>query len=519
VSHHDGAPLLVPIPIGDREILVQVWRVQVGRVPLYLLDADRPENDVVDRWITARLYVGDRATRLEQYALLGVGGIRVLDAMGIEPSVIHLNEGHAAFAPLERARRSHTEGTPQDEALAAARSRTVFTTHTPVPAGNETYREEEVLRVLGRPFAGWEGVVATNGATTTPGEIGMTSLGLRSSRTSSGVSRLHGEVSRRMWQPLFPGIAVEDVPITHVTNGVHVPTWMGSPMRELLDGYLGPGWMQRADDPATWEAVDTIADRELWEVRCRMRARLTEYVHARDVESRLSRYESRESVEAATGAFDPDRLTLGFARRVATYKRLPLLWSDPGRAAALLGKPDTVQLILAGKAHPRDRDAKARLAEFFRLPWHPEVGARMTFLEDYEMGMAAELVWGCDVWVNIPRPPMEASGTSGMKSALNGGLNLSVLDGWWAEAYDGANGWAIGDPLNDDPPQVRDAKDAEALYDAIEQDLLPLFHERDADGVPHGWTARIKASLRTIGPRFCAGRMVREYTDRIYPPA
>jgi starch phosphorylase len=517
VTGEEGTPLLVRVPLRGRDVCVRIWRVQIGRVPLFLLDANLPDNGVAERWITSRLYVGDRRVRLEQYALLGVGGVLALRALGIDPAVIHLNEGHAAFAPLELARRSMAEGEPLERAVASARDRTVFTTHTPVPAGNEAYAAEEVESVLGEAFAELIPSVRELGSTGHGDEVGMTSLGLRVSRAATAVSELHGKVSRSMWAPLYPGVSADRVPIGHVTNGVHVPTWMAPPMRELLDRHLGEGWIARAADPETWEPVEDIPAGELWRVRCRMRAELVEYVREADAAARLNRYEDAEAVQAAFEVFDPDRLTLGFARRVATYKRLTLLFRDPDRLAALLDKADTVQFVLSGKAHPRDDEAKASLAGLFRQTWTTNVAARMAFIEDYTMAVATPLVAGCDVWVNLPRPPMEASGTSGMKSAMNGGLNLSVLDGWWAEAFDGTNGWRVGDGP-DESPEERDERDADALFDTLEREVITRFHERDADGVPQAWVRMIRASLRTVGPRFAATRMVREYLDGVWAP-
>jgi starch phosphorylase len=513
VTDDEGAPLVVELQIRGRTVLVQVWRVQVGRVALYLLDANREGNGVDERWITARLYVGDRTVRLEQYALLGVGGVKVLQALGIEPSVVHINEGHGAFAPLALAAREVALGATREEALARARQKTVFTTHTPVAAGNETHDPETVLEVLGDLC---EPDVLTRLGATEDAEIGMTSLGLRLSRRATAVSRVHGEVSRRMWRSLYDVKGEEDVPIGHVTNGVHDATWMAGPMRALLERHLGDGWLERADDPAMWNAVEDIADDELWATRTELRARFYDYLREADAASRLGRSEDPSAVDAAAAAFDPERLTLGFARRVATYKRLHLLLRDPDRLESLLQKPDTVQFVIAGKAHPRDTDAKAVLAELVGRPWPPEVAPRIAFLEDYDMDMASHLVAGCDVWVNVPRPPMEASGTSGMKSALNGGLNLSVLDGWWAEAYDGTNGWAIGEPDGWDDPDEQDDHDAAALFDLIENELLPMFHERDDRSIPLGWVARVKSSLRTIGPRFGTARVLREYLEQVY---
>ncbi len=512
VTGEDGEPITVDVPIRGRDVRVQIWRIQVGNVPLYLMDANRDDNSIPDRWITARLYVGDRTARLEQYTLLGVGGMRVLRALGIEPSVVHINEGHGAFAALDLANSAAADG-DLDRALELASSRIVFTTHTPVAAGNETYDAETVINVL-------DGLVDSErlralGSAGDPTLIGMTSLGLRLSGRATAVSRLHGEVARRMWRPLYDVDSDDEVPIGHVTNGVHVPTWMAAPMRELLDRRLGRDWIARAADPATWEAVEEIPDGELWETRSALRVSVTEYVREADAAARLGRYEDVSSVEAVADAFDPNRLTLGFARRVATYKRLNLLFREPGRLESLLGKPDGVQIVIAGKAHPRDAEAKQKLAELIQLPWAPDVAPRIAFLEDYDMGVAARLVAGCDVWVNLPRPPMEASGTSGMKSALNGGLNLSVLDGWWAEAFDGSNGWSIGDGTHWDDHDAQDDRDAAELFDRIEQELLPMFHDR-ADGVPIGWVRRVKHSLRTVGPRFGADRMLQDYLQSVY---
>ena len=516
VTGPSGQPLVIEVPIRGREIRVQVWRVQVGRVPLYLMDANRDDNSIADRWITARLYVGDRTVRLEQYALLGVGGMRLLRALGIEPSRVHINEGHGAFAPLELASEEAAGGVDLDAALEHARAKTIFTTHTPVAAGNEAYDTSLMLEVLG-------GLIEPDrlsrlGSAGDPGSIGMTSLALRVSSTANAVSELHGQVARSMWRPLFDVGSEDEVPIGHVTNGVHVPTWMARPMRELFHRYLGEGWVQHAAEPDTWAAIEDIPEGDLWATRRQLRGELCDYVREADAAARLGRYEDATAVEAAQGAFDPERLTLGFARRVATYKRLHLLFRDPARLEALLGKEDTVQIVIAGKAHPRDAEAKERLAELIRLPLAPDVAPRISFLEDYDMGVAARLVAGCDVWMNLPRPPMEASGTSGMKAALNGGLNLSVLDGWWAEGFDGANGWSIGDGTRWDDETAQDDRDAAELFDKIERELLPTFHDREG-GVPLAWVARVKRSLMTIGPAFGADRMVRDYLETVYAPA
>jgi len=520
VTGVDGGALTVSATVGGRDVALRIWRVEVGRVPLFLLDARCPENDRITRWITARLYVGDRRVRLSQYALLGIGGIRALRAMGIDPGLLHLNEGHAALAPLELARQGMESGLSIEEALRSARERTVFTTHTPVPAGNETYFPEEVISVLdGYPSQmqlderGFLDLGRHRSEDYEP--FGVTVLGLRMSRAANGVSRRHGEIARSMWQHLFPDRPPEGVPIDHVTNGVHLPTWMAPPMRSLLDRYLGDGWHRRASDPETWAPVGDIPDEDIWAARMQLRTDLIEYARDRSLGDRLAREEPEDYAQAAARAFDPSFLTIGFARRVAAYKRLPLLIQDPQRVLRLVDGDRPVQMLLAGKAHPQDEEAKRILQAVFTLKLEPQVAERVAYLEDYNLSMAARLVAGCDVWVNVPRPPLEASGTSGMKSALNGGLNLSVLDGWWEEAYDGTNGWAVqGDPTLDVVTQ--DLRDASVLYDLLENEIVPEFYERDEAGVPRAWVRRIKASLRTIGPAFCATRMLEDYLERIY---
>ena len=521
--HNDaGEPLTVSVPLRGRDLCVQIWRVDVGRVRLYLLDAQRPENSRVDSWITSRLYVSDRTIRLAQYALLGIGSMRALQAMGMDPCVVHLNEGHAALAPLELARRDIAAGRDPHEAFAAARERTVFTTHTPVGAGNEGYETGEIAEVLGDfptqaglDFDSFLQLGRTNPEN--PHEpFVMTPLGIKMSRSAGGVSRRHGEVARQMWQPLFPERPVDTVPIGHITNGVHVPTWLAAQMRDLLDGYLPPGWLERVADPQVWEDVDRIPDTELWSVRNQMRAAFIEVARDRTIANRLARGESREYVEAAERGLDPTTLTIGFARRLAGYKRISLLTWEPQRAAALLANTERpVQLVLAGKAHPQDEEGKHSAQGLFNLRSVPHAAERVTFLDNYGLGIAEHMVAGCDLWVNVPRPPLEASGTSGMKAALNGCLNLSVLDGWWAEAYDGSNGWALpGDIVFDHG--VQDSRDAAALFDLVEHEVLPAFYERDERGIPVRWVAHMKASLRTLGPRFSAARMLRDYVDEVY---
>jgi starch phosphorylase len=524
VTEGDRRPVTVELEIRGRTVRVRVWRADVGRVPLYLLDTDVPENHPIDRWITARLYIGDRHTRLAQYAVLGVGGMRMLSALGIQPVLVHLNEGHAALGPVERLRGLLASGRSLEEALAAVQRETVFTTHTPVAAGNEWYQRDEVDPVLGRfgESLGAEREAVFDlgrvSAGSPGGPVSITPLALRVSRSANGVSRRHGEVAREMWRPLWPDRPVPAVPIGHVTNGVHVPTWMAPAMQKLLDRHLAAGWRAGANDPASWDAVVAIPDEELWAVRSALRAELVEYAREQSIRDRLARGEPPDYVEAAARVFDPDVLTLGFARRVATYKRLHLIVHHLDRGLRLLAdQARPIQLVIAGKAHPQDDEAKHALAAVFGARRAPQVGARIVFLEDYDLRMAPRIVAGTDVWVNLPRPPLEASGTSGMKAALNGGLNLSVLDGWWAEAYDGEVGWAIATPEAD--PQSQDDHDAAALFDLLEREVIPLFYDRGPDGTPPGWIARVKTSMRRLIPRFSADRMLRDYVASVYAPA
>jgi len=517
----DGRPLTVRVAVWGRDVSLYVWRADIGGVPLYLLDSDHPDNDVVGKWVTARLYDGSRDVRLAQYVVLGQGTIRMLTAMGVEPGVVHLNEGHAALGALELASQAVEAGAGFDQAIARARQRVVFTTHTPLAAGNESYPAGEVMAAVPdlalRLGASQERVLGLGRtwAEDRAEPLGLTTLSLRLSRHANGVAARHGEVARAMWHPLFPGRAVDDVPISHVTNGVHVPTWLGPLMRDLLDRHLGPDWLRRSADPEAWAAVEDIPDAELWDARCRQRAALVGYVRGRGSGDRLRRGEPLDAVRAAADAFDKNRLTVGFARRLAIYKRIHLLSRDRDRISGLLRDAHGMQLVMAGKAHPRDDEAKGAVPGIFDLARYGGPQARIVFLENHDLSMARALAAGCDVWVNLPRPPLEASGTSGMKVALNGGLNLSVLDGWWAEGYDGSNGWAISGEIDPDHG-AQDARHAAALLDLLEHQVLPLFAETDSEGIPRRWIAMVRHSLRTLGPFVSSERMVGEYERRAY---
>ncbi len=521
VTGPDMEPLTVEVVIRDRTVHVQVWRIDVGRVPLFLLDTDRQDNHPIDRWITSRLYIGDRHTRLAQYAVLGIAGVRALRALGIQPTLVHLNEGHAALSSFERLREFTRSGHSFDEALELVRQETVFTTHTPVPAGNEGYSREEIEPVLDDFIdrLGIPRMTFYNLGRVVPGDehepANITPLALRTSRAANGVSRRHGEVARAMWHPLWRERAEAEVPIGHVTNGVHTMTWMAPPMQGLLDRALGSDWRQRQTDPEVWQRMASVPDHDLWEVRCQQRRTLIEFVRERSIHDRLARGESADYVEAAARVFDPKVFTIGFARRAATYKRLYLLTRFMDRGLRLLAdEPMPIQLVIAGKAHPADQEAKGTLRGLFDLKRSPGVNGRIVFLEDYDLHMAPRIVAGVDLWLNLPRPPLEASGTSGMKVTLNGGLNLSVLDGWWAEAYDGHNGWGITSP--DADPGTQDNHDAHALLDLLEYEVIPLFYERGGDDIPHRWLQRVKHAMQTLVPRFTAARMLRQYVEEMY---
>lgn len=522
VTGPDYHPLLVDVDIRGRTVHCDIWRINFGRVPLYLLNTDREDNHAIDRWITGRLYIGDRHVRLAQYAVLGVGGVRALQTLGIEPYLVHLNEGHAALSGFERARLRAGNGASFAAAFDEVRQQTVFTTHTPVPAGNEGYSVDEVEPVLGR-FADTLGIARTEFygyGRVNPGEpaepVSITTLALRCSRAANGVSRRHGEVARHMWQPLWPHLPADAVPIAHITNGVHTTTWMADVMQRLLDRYLPADWRARVDDPAVWAAIDAVPDGELWAVRCALRRKLVELVRVRSVFDRLARGEQPEYVEAAAQQFDPNALTIGFARRVAAYKRLYLLVRLPERGIPLLASQTMpIQLVIAGKAHPQDDEGKRTLSHVFQNRVN-NLGGRSVFLEDYDLHIAPALVAGVDLWLNLPRPPQEASGTSGMKVVLNGGLNLSVADGWWEEAYDGTNGWNIESPAGD--AHAQDEHDAHALLELLQNEVVPLFYARGPDGVPHLWLQRVKSSMRGLIPRFSAQRMLAEYVHRLYTP-
>jgi starch phosphorylase len=523
----DGEPVSISIETRTGEIHARVWRLCVGRVSLYLLDSNVPGNAPEDRALTSRLYGGDQRVRIRQELLLGVGGVRALDALGIAPGALHLNEGHSAFALLERVReRMASEGLPFDEALRRVARHVVFTTHTPVPAGHDCFDEGLIEEHLGplRDALDLSLEQLMGLGRVEPGDVRepfcMTVLALRGASRANAVSSLHGQVSRAMWRTLYRVRSEDDVPIGHITNGVHVPSWIAPQMRQLFDRHLGPDWVQRSSDPELWTGVRAIDDGELWETHLVLKALLLDFVRDRIVRQAKKRGESEASVQELSRALSLDALTIGFARRFATYKRANLLFHDLDRIAELLEHQHRpVQIIFAGKAHPRDVPGKEVLREIARLTREPPFRGNVVFVEDYDIDVGRHLVQGVDVWLNSPRRPLEASGTSGMKGVLNGALNLSIMDGWWAEAYDGQNGFAIGSGMTHVRTDVHDRRDADALYSVLENDVVPLYYQRDEDGIPSAWVARVKAAIETLGWRFNANRMVLDYVRNGYVPA
>ncbi|OUC91703.1 alpha-glucan family phosphorylase [Streptosporangium minutum] len=525
LKEEDGTPVRVAISLPEQRTLhAQIWVAQVGRVPLLLLDSDVAENDTAARDVTDRLYGGGTDHRLMQELLLGVGGVRAIRAYSRvsghpEPEVFHTNEGHAGFLGLERIRELTETRLSFDEALEAVRAGTVFTTHTPVPAGIDRFPAEMIARQFGGENA-WPTVpvdrILALGAEEEPGKFNMAAMGMRLAQRVNGVSELHGAVSREMFQGLWPGFDADEVPIGSITNGVHAPTWVGREIMELAGREL-PTLVERAQG---WEGVNKISDADIWGIRGQLRARLVEAARVRLRRSWLDRGASRAELGWIDDALDPDVLTIGFARRVPSYKRLTLMLSDQDRLRELLLDPDKpVQIVIAGKAHPADEGGKKLIQQIVKFADREDVRHRIVFLPDYDMALGQLLVQGSDVWMNNPIRPLEASGTSGMKAALNGGLNLSIRDGWWDEWYDGTNGWAIPTADGVTDPDRRDELEAGALYDLIEHEVADRFYDRASDGLPLRWLEMVRHTLTSLGPKVLAGRMLRDYVVDLYTPA
>jgi len=519
----DGLPCIVPVPLGSRSVLVRVWRVRLGRVKLYLLDTDLEENAPWDRELSARLYGGDRETRVQQEIILGVGGVRALKALGSDPAVWHLNEGHAAFVVLQRIRDLIEKGSSFDAALEEVRRTTVFTTHTPVPAGHDAFPFSLVETHLANCWGSLGNYrdrfmalgAYDNGSGT---QFNMTALALRTSDAVNAVSQLHGVVTREMWGPIWPATPEDQRPVRAITNGVHMPTWLSTELANLFDDYLPSDWRDRHDDADLWRAVADIPDEALWAARTALRNYLFAFVRERARQRWRDEQVSVARVVAAGTLLDPSALTIGFARRFTGYKRPELIFHNPERLQAILNASRRpVQIVFAGKAHPADDTGKHHLQQVYRRAIDPSFGGRIAFVDDYDLHVAHFLVQGCDVWLNNPRKPLEASGTSGMKASINGVPHFSIGDGWWAEGYTRDNGWLI-DAADSGSPESQDAADAARIYEILEREIVPTFYERD-NGIPRRWLQFVRNAIITVAPRFSARRMVKDYVDAMYAPA
>jgi starch phosphorylase len=533
MKNAQGEVLTVEIQVRHRMVKAQIWRVQVGRVSLYLLDTDREDNDPIDRWLTGHLYGGNQETRIAQEVVLGIGGVRALEALGIQPGIYHLNEGHAAFCLLEVARLEvQRTGKSFYDIEGAVRDRCVFTTHTPVPAGHDVFSAD----LIDSYFAAyWDQMGLSREQFLSLGArrlgdpwepFGMTVLALRLCRSANGVSELHGHVSRKMWTILYPDRTEDNVPIGYITNGVHAPTWTAPLIGDLYTEYLGADWQNRATDPKLWAKVDEIPDEELWWRHQTLKDRLIAHTRTSVKQARQERGEEWEHIQAADRLLDPNVLTIGFARRFSPYKRGYLLLREAERALRIFGNADRpVQIVFSGKAHPADEEGKRIIQRL--MEWcgkHPEILNRVAFVENYNIYTGQKLVQGVDVWLNNPRRPLEASGTSGQKVCFNGGINCSVLDGWWCEGYKadangkGLNGWAIGENANTSDQDLQDKIDSESLYRLLEEEIVPLYYDQDANGVSHGWVKMMKESIKTNAPAFNTDRMIADYVAQVYAP-
>jgi len=526
VVDESGRPVSITLELPGREITARLWEIHAGRVPVYLLDTNVAENTPADKMLSARLYSSDLELRISQEILLGIGGLRALRQLGYNPSVWHMNEGHSAFLVLERIRELVEAGQPFDKAAEIVRASNVFTTHTPVPAGNDEF----ALWLVDKYFSHlWPDLQVTRDqfidlarhAVSWGDTFSMPVLALRLSQGRNAVSELHGNVTRQMWQFIWPLKRPSDVPITHITNGIHVDTWLARRLAHLYDRYLGVDWRENMDNPEVWDHVLNISDEQFWTVRRHLKRKLVAYIIER-ARMQWRRGDTHSIQTIASGALlDPYALTIGFARRFAPYKRANLVLHDIDRLLQIINNPRMpVQIIFAGKSHPDHEGGKLLIQEVYRAVKRYESGGRLVFLEDYDMHLARYLVQGVDIWLNTPRRPNEASGTSGQKAALNGVLNFSVLDGWWREGYNGKNGWAIGEDAEASDPTVQDQNDARSLYDTLENEIIPLYYEeQSSDGLPVEWLAMMKESIRTLAPVFNTRRMVSEYVEQLYLPA
>ncbi len=519
----DGQPCTVAIPLADRTVFASVWQVNLGRAKLYLLDTDLEENAPGDRMLSARLYAGDREIRVQQEAILGIGGVRALRLLGCNPTVWHLNEGHVAFVALERIRELLAAGHDYEESLQKVRSTTIFTTHTPVPAGHDAFSlhlvEHYLNGCLGALDQHRHALLAIGHYNNNGGEVlfNMTALGIRTSGIVNAVSKLHMRVTREMWAPILRNGGRSPQPLRAITNGIHVSTWIAPAVSRLFARHLGPDWLEYQDDPEYWDKVLSIPDEELWAVRQSLRDILLAFIRDRARRLWIAGQVNPAQVIMAGTLLDPRALTIGFARRFASYKRPELVFRDPKRLARILESSKCpVQIVFAGKAHPADDIGKHHLQGVCRRASDPVFGGRIAFVDDYDMHVAHFLVQGCDIWLNTPLKPQEASGTSGMKASINGAIHVGVGDGWWEEGYAKSNGWLIEG--NAAEGQSQDDADAEAVYRVLEEEVVPMFYDRDANGVPRRWVQMVKQAIRTVAPQFCARRMVKQYVKELYVP-
>ncbi len=527
VRDNDGEPVTIQVEMANRTCHAQVWLAHVGRIHLFLMDTNVPQNSPEDRHITAQLYGGDQEMRIRQEILLGIGGVRMLRALGISPKAFHMNEGHSAFLGLERVRMLMAEqGVSFEQGMEAVKASSVFTTHTPVPAGNDAFEPW----LIDKYFANYWGqfgldrdrflALGRQDASNADEPMSLTVLALRLSNYRNGVSELHGLVSRKLWTGVWPGVPVSEIPIGHITNGIHTRTWISDELAQLYDRYLGPRWHEKPSDMSVWNRAERIPDTEVWRTHERRRERLVAFARRRVYDQLVKRGAGASEVAKATEILDPEALTIGFARRFATYKRATLILADIDRLAQLLNSPGKrVQIIFAGKAHPRDNPGKDLIRQIVHITRQEPFRRSLVFLEDYDMNVARYLVQGVDVWLNTPLRPMEASGTSGMKVAANGGLNLSVLDGWWVEGYQPSTGWTIGSGETYDDLEYQNDVESQALYDLIEKEIVPAFYDRGSDNLPREWIRMMKATMVELAPVFNTNRMVRDYAEMFYRPA
>jgi len=521
----DGQPCIVLVPLGSRSVLVQVWQVELGRVRLLLLDTDLEQNAPWDRELSARLYGGGPDTRLQQEIVLGLGGVLALRALGHTPAVWHLNEGHAAFVVLQRLRDLLAAGQTWEAALVEVRRTTVFTTHTPVPAGHDAFPFHLVEQHLSSSWGSMNGqgekFLALGSYDNGQGpQFNMTALAMRSAGAINAVSELHGAVTREMFAPLWPDQPPNDRPVSAITNGVHVPTWMAADLADLFGRHLSPAWRDQYEDPAFWARILDITDEDLWAARQRLRGALFQFIRERARQRWTTDHAGAARVVASGAMLDPTALTIGFARRFTGYKRPDLVFRDADRLAALVAHVDRpVQFVFAGKAHPADEAGKHHLQHIFRQAIDARMAGRIAFVDDYDLHVAHLLVQGCDVWLNTPRKPLEASGTSGMKASMNGTLHLSIGDGWWAEGHTFLNGWVIEGKTDSSEIDAIDAADADSLYGLLEREVVPAFYERDARGIPRRWLGMVKQAILTVTPRFSSRRMMKDYAESAYLPA